>query len=153
MRRRRLLQTAAAVAAAPLMRSAIAAPARTLSFVPQANLNSIDPVWTSATTTRNFGLMVFETLFGRDENMNPKPQMLEGHEDTLTAVAFQGRGYLLASSAMDGRVILWQPGNKKAPKIGEHRFEAEASTIAWSPDDRSLTAGAGDGTVALFRAG
>jgi WD40 repeat protein len=82
-----------------------------------------------------------------------KPQMLEGHEETLTAVAFQGRGYLLASSAMDGRVILWQPGNKKAPKIGEHRFGAEASTIAWSPEDRMLSAGAGDGTTALFRVG
>lgn len=82
-----------------------------------------------------------------------EPQMLEGHEETLTAVAFQSRGYLLASSAMDGRVILWQPGNKKTPKIGEHRFGAEASTSAWSPDDRSLAAGSGDGTVALFRVG
>ena len=40
-----------------------------------------------------------------------------------------------------------------AREIGEHRFGAEASTSAWSPDDRSLAAGAGDGTVAMFRAG
>jgi peptide/nickel transport system substrate-binding protein len=77
MQRRGFLQAAAAAAAIPLMRPAIATPTRSLSFVPQANLNSIDPVWTTATTTRNFGLMVFETLFGRDENMNPKLQMLE----------------------------------------------------------------------------
>jgi len=76
IRRRTLLLTAAA---APLARPAIAAPPVELSFVPQANLNSIDPIWTTATVTRNFGLMVFEMLFGRDENQDPKPQMLEGY--------------------------------------------------------------------------
>ena len=83
-----------------------------------------------------------------------KPQMLEGHEDNLTAVAYQARGYLLASAAADGRVLLWQPANKKAPKVGEHKFDAgEASVIAWSPDDRSLAAGSGSGAVAVLRAG
>src|SRR5215470_17222099 len=76
MRRRRLLLGAAAAAA--LARPSIAASARTLVFVPQAALSSIDPVWTSAMTVRNFGLMVFETLYGRDAQMNPQPQMLEG---------------------------------------------------------------------------
>jgi WD40 repeat protein len=83
-----------------------------------------------------------------------KPQMLEGHEDNLTAVAYQSHGYLLASAASDGQVLLWQPANKKAPKVGEFKFDdAEASAIAWSPDDKSLAAGSGTGTVAVFRAG
>ena len=44
--------------------------------------------------------------------------------------------------------------NTKAPKIGEFRFEgAEASTIAWSPDDKSLAAGSGSGAVAVLRVG
>src|SRR5207248_5704536 len=83
-----------------------------------------------------------------------KPQMLEGHEDTLTAVAYQARGYLLASAGADGRVLLWQPANKKAPKIGEHRFDGvEAAALAWSPDDRSLAVGSGNGAVVVLRVG
>jgi peptide/nickel transport system substrate-binding protein len=78
VRRRSLLLSAAAAVATPLARPAIADTTRTLVFVPQAALSSIDPVWTSAMTVRNFGLMVFETLYGRDEQMNPQPQMLEG---------------------------------------------------------------------------
>jgi peptide/nickel transport system substrate-binding protein len=74
MRRRDLLLSAAAALARP----AIAAPGKTLNFVPQAALSSIDPVWTSAMTVRNFGMMVFETLYGRDAAMNPQLQMLAG---------------------------------------------------------------------------
>ena len=47
--------------------------------MPQANLTSLDPVWTTATVTRNFSLMVYETLYGRDQSFNPQPQMVEGH--------------------------------------------------------------------------
>ena len=77
--KRRAFMTAAAAAALPLARPAIGATAKTLIFVPQANLTSLDPVWTTATVTRNFSLMVYETLYGRDQSFNPQPQMVEGH--------------------------------------------------------------------------
>jgi WD40 repeat protein len=80
--------------------------------------------------------------------------MLEGHEENISALAYQSRGFLLASAGLDGRVLLWQPTNKKGPQIGEFKFpEGEASVLAWSPDDKSLAAGSGAGSVALFRAG
>ena len=69
-----------AAPAAALARPALPAPAnRTLRFVPQANLASLDPVWTTAAVTRNFGLMMFDTLYGIDANLQPRPQMAEGH--------------------------------------------------------------------------
>ena len=74
--RRSLLSGAAAAA---LARPAIGGAAKTLIFVPQSPLASLDPVWTSAMTTRNVGFMIYDLLFGRDEFMNPKPQMLEGY--------------------------------------------------------------------------
>lgn len=82
MLRRSLLASGAALAAAPsLPRFAIAQPAgnRLLKMVPQANLTSLDPIWTTANITRNHGYMVFDTLYGMDAQFNPQPQMAEGH--------------------------------------------------------------------------
>jgi WD40 repeat protein len=83
-----------------------------------------------------------------------KPQMLEGHEENLTSLAYQSRGFLLASAGLDGRVMLWQPANRRGPLVGEFKFPSgEASIAAWSPDDKSLAAGSGAGAVTVFRAG
>ena len=48
-------------------------------FVPQANLTSLDPVWTTALVTRNYALLVFDLLYGLDAGLRPSPQMAEGH--------------------------------------------------------------------------
>ena len=78
MHRRTLL--AGAAAASALSRYAIAQPrqARTLRFVPHANLAVLDPIWTTAYISRNHGLMVYDTLFGLDAEFRPQPQMAEG---------------------------------------------------------------------------
>src|SRR5580698_5289311 len=62
-----------------LARPAIGGTTKTLLFTPQSPLASLDPVWTSAMTTRNIGFQIYDVLFGRDEWMNPKPQMLAGY--------------------------------------------------------------------------
>ncbi len=79
MKRRTFLAAGAAAAAMPLARPAIAAPASKLVFVPQGNLVSLDPVWTTAAVTRAAGLMVYETLYGRDQTLRAHPQMVAGH--------------------------------------------------------------------------
>lgn len=68
-------------AATALTSPALAQPsrARTLVFVPQANLTSLDPIWTTATVTRNYAYLVYDTLFGTDDALQPRPQMAEGH--------------------------------------------------------------------------
>jgi peptide/nickel transport system substrate-binding protein len=71
-----------------LARPAIAeGAAKTLRFVPQANLAILDPIWTTAGPTTNYGFMVFDTLYGIDDSLEPQPQMCAGHEvssDRLT---------------------------------------------------------------------
>jgi peptide/nickel transport system substrate-binding protein len=56
------------------------AAARTLRFVPQANLTSPDPVWTTANVSRNHAYLVWDTLYGLDTELQPSPQMCAGHE-------------------------------------------------------------------------
>ena len=75
-RRGVLLGAAAATLACP----AIAAPGQTLSIVPQATLNSVDPIWSTSQVSRNLGFMVFEPLYGRDAAGVPRPQMVEAEE-------------------------------------------------------------------------
>src|SRR5258708_19012267 len=63
------------------------APQKTLRFIPQADLRSIDPIWTTAYVTRNFGYLVFDTLFALDKDFKPKPQMVDrwtASDDKLT---------------------------------------------------------------------
>ncbi len=67
----------AATLAAP--RLAAAQKDRELTFVPQADLAVLDPVWTSATITREHGYLVYDTLYGQDATYRTQPQMVEGH--------------------------------------------------------------------------
>ena len=53
---------------------------RPLRFVPQSNLASIDPVWSTAVVVRNHGLMVYDLLYGLDAQYRVQPQMAAGHE-------------------------------------------------------------------------
>ncbi|WP_135467540.1 ABC transporter substrate-binding protein [Crenalkalicoccus roseus] len=81
MQRRQFLLGGAALAAAPGLASpALASRGKVLIHVPQASLASLDPVWTTAVVTRNAATMLFETLYGRDEHLVPRPLMIEGHE-------------------------------------------------------------------------
>ena len=81
MKRRSFLAGAATAAFGhtSLAQHAVGAKAKTLIHVPQANLTSLDPVWTTAPVTRNYAALVFETLYGRNEKLDPQPQMVEGH--------------------------------------------------------------------------
>ncbi len=80
MRRRDLLVAGAATA---LPRFAIGQNlrAQTLKMVPQANLTSLDPIWTTANITRNYGFMVYDTLYGLDAQYRVQPQMAAGHTE------------------------------------------------------------------------
>jgi peptide/nickel transport system substrate-binding protein len=52
----------------------------TLKFIPQANLQVLDPIWTTAYITRNHGYMVYDVLFALDAQLHVQPQMVDTWE-------------------------------------------------------------------------
>src|SRR6185436_3827021 len=68
---------AAAVAAVALLAGTAQAQNNVLRVVPHSNLAILDPIWTTAYMSRNHGYMIYDTLFGTDENAKIKPQMVE----------------------------------------------------------------------------
>jgi peptide/nickel transport system substrate-binding protein len=93
MDRRTFLRTTgaavSAVAAGGLATPAISqrAAAGTLRLVPSTDLANFDPVWTPAYVVRNAGVLVWDTLYGLDNKLQPQRQMVESEDvssDDLT---------------------------------------------------------------------
>jgi peptide/nickel transport system substrate-binding protein len=64
-----------------------AAQTKTLKVVAHADVKILDPTFTTAYISRNFGYMVYDTLFALDSKSVPKPQMVEKYttsKDGLT---------------------------------------------------------------------
>src|SRR5580658_5318497 len=83
---RRLVVVALAIAA--LARPAAAADDGTvLHFIPHADLTIIDPYFSGVYITRNYGYLVYDTLFALDHTFKPRPEMVDSwttSDDGLT---------------------------------------------------------------------
>src|SRR5579875_2608142 len=77
MQRRQFLAATAASLALPAVGRA--ADASVIRFTPEADLAVLDPVWTTASQSQQHGFLVYDTLWGVDDQYRPQPQMLEGH--------------------------------------------------------------------------
>ena len=85
------------LAAAPLALAAPAAEAqapdnsRVLRVAPHADLKTLDPVFASIVITRMHGLMIYESLFAWDSQLNPHPQMVESFETAPDGLTWRFR--------------------------------------------------------------
>src|SRR5215472_9439811 len=85
MNRRRFLKSAAGGAALALSPRLVApalaqSAARTLRFVPHADLTNFDPTWGTANIVRNASALVYDMLYGFDAKLEPQRQMVEAEE-------------------------------------------------------------------------
>ncbi len=83
----RQLAAAVALCAVAGFTSPVQAQGKTLKFIPEADLRSLDPIWTTAYITRNHGYMVYDVLFATDAAFKIQPQMVDKWEvskDNLT---------------------------------------------------------------------
>ncbi|MFC3126945.1 ABC transporter substrate-binding protein [Pseudoroseomonas globiformis] len=53
---------------------------RVLRFVPHANLTVLDPLWSTALVSYCAASAIWDRLYGLDETLTPRPQMVSGHE-------------------------------------------------------------------------
>ena len=80
LKRRSIIAGGGAALASGLARPSLAQGASVLRYVPQANLSNPDPIWTTATVAWLHGMMVWDTLYGIDEGLIGRPQMVAGDE-------------------------------------------------------------------------
>ena len=115
--RRQIIRGVVATAASTLGAPSVQAQKdqQTLRFLPQADLKILDPIWTTAYITRNHGYLVYDTLFGTDEQSQVRPQMVD-----RTSVSPDGMKYTF--TLRDG--LRWHDGQ---PVLSEDCVEfAEA---------------------------
>ena len=67
------------------------AAARTLRFVPQANLANFDPIWGTQYVVRNASVLVWDTLYGIDEKLQVQRQMVEAEEVSADGLTWNFR--------------------------------------------------------------
>jgi peptide/nickel transport system substrate-binding protein len=91
-----------------------------LRIATHAQLESLDPIKTTAYITRSHGYMVYDTLFALDQNLEPKPQMVESY-----------------STAPDGRTWTFtlRPGLKWSDGSNVTAADCVASLQRWAQYD------------------
>ncbi len=96
------------------------AAAKTLKFVPQANLANFDPIWGTQYVVRNASAMVWDMLYGVDSTLTPQRQMVESEE-------VSSDGLTWTFKLRDG--LKWHDGEKVTSK------DCVASLTRWCKRD------------------
>jgi peptide/nickel transport system substrate-binding protein len=112
----------------------IASAESVLKVVMHSDVKELDPIWSGAYITRNFGYMIYDTLFAMDENFQVKPQMVESWKTsddgkvwtfTLRAGLEWHDGNPVTSADCIASLKRWSArdsiGQKLATKIKEYR--------------------------------
>ncbi len=115
----------------------------------QSLLNEFRPTETvdsALLEMRGFEWYYLWQLFNKDLGM------LEGHDDTITSVAFSPEGKYTATASVDGTVKIWDAATRRevaSPKWGA-QAPSSATSVTFSPDGRVLAIATGDNSVMLW---
>ncbi|WP_390349258.1 ABC transporter substrate-binding protein [Variovorax boronicumulans] len=105
---------------------------KTLRLVAHADLKILDPTFTTAYISRNFGYMVYDTLFAQDSAGKPQPQMVEKYTASKDSTQWS---------------FTLRPGLKFSDGSAVTPTDAIASLQRWAARDslgRAMVAGGAD---------
>ena len=108
---------------------------KVLRIAASANIKVLDPGFTSAYITRNFGYMVYDTLFSQDSKGRPRPQMVSSYETSKDGLNWKFK---------------LRPGLKFSDGTPVTPVDVVASIKRWAARDNvgvAMTAAGGDWTV------
>jgi len=88
MRRLAILAGALALGALPALAQTVPE-TRILRVVPNADLQTLDPINTTAGVVQSHAHMVYDQLFGRDAQQRPQPQMVERFETSPDGLSWR----------------------------------------------------------------
>ena len=134
MDRRTFLKTTAG-AGAMVATGALATPAisqnaaaKTLRFVPQANLANFDPIWGTQYVVRNASVLVWDTLYGFDEKLF--------HARALSGGLRQESAFWLAQGLT--RRMVAKVGSMEIAALGDDLDIARVTRGRWAPAARRV---------------
>jgi peptide/nickel transport system substrate-binding protein len=114
---------------------------RVVRFIPQTDITSYDPIFSSTQVTRNYAYLVYDTLFGLDKDLLPQPQMAEGFtaEDDHKLWTIRLRPGLMFH---DGTPVLARDAVASIRRWGGRdsfgRLLMAATDALTAPDDRTI---------------
>jgi WD40 repeat protein len=76
-----------------------------------------------------------------------RPQQIDAHRRSISALAYQPSGDLLVSGARDGELIIWDTSGKVATEMARRSHPEAIASISWSPDGGRLAVATADGRV------
>src|SRR5262249_11571946 len=74
---------------------------------------------------------------------------LEGHGDTVFALAISADGQTLASSSLDRTAILWDLSNRQ-PRVTLPGHQSPVSSVALAPDGKTAASGGADNMARIW---
>lgn len=144
--RRTAIGTGLAFAAAPniLRAQTRPTPAHTIRAVMHGDVSTYDPIWTTANIAAYHGAMVYDTLFGLDEQYASQPQMVGkfGPSDDKKTWTFQLRDGLRFSDGTPVTTADVLPSIKRwAARSGSGQLLMDRVTGMEAKDEKTFTIG------------
>jgi peptide/nickel transport system substrate-binding protein len=118
---------ASAVALATVSAAPLASAETVLRMVMHSDVKELDPIWSGAYITRNFGYMIYDTLFAIDDDFRVKPQMVDKWEQSADGLTW-------TFTLRDG--LEWHDGKPVTRRIASSRSSAGRRAIRWARNSR-----------------